>query len=88
MRGRHRARSIRPLLTLIVVLMATVFGLQVLVQSPPKASAGSYTPAGNWGGLDSVSPINATNLQKVRDWYQGGKPQVWGRYISDVSTTL
>ena len=76
------------MVALALVLVLTAFGLQTLVQSPPKASAGSYTPAGNWWAVDSVSPINATNMQKVRDWYQGGTPQVWGRYISDIGGAL
>ncbi len=86
--GRHRARAVRPLIALALVLMAAVFGLQTLVESAPKAHAGSYTPAGNWWGVDSVSPINAADLAAVRNWYQGGTPQVWGRYISDIGGAL
>lgn len=88
MRGRHRARAIRPLLALALVLACSVFGLQTLVQSAPKASAGSYTPAGNWWAVDSVDPVNAADLAAVRNWYQGGTPQVWGRYISDIGGAL
>jgi Domain of unknown function (DUF1906) len=88
MRGRHRARAVRPLLALALVLMCSVFGLQTLVQSAPHASAGSYTPAGNWWGVDSVDPLNAADLAAVRNWYQGGTPQVWGRYISDIGGAL
>jgi hypothetical protein len=90
MKGRHRARSFRSLAVLAIVLLLATFGVQTVVQlkSPPKASAGSYTPAGNWWGVDSVSPVNAADLAAVRNWYQGGTPQVWGRYISDIGGAL
>ena len=69
------------------MLLLSAFGLQTLVHTP-SVHAGSYTPAGNWWTVDSVDPVNAADLAAVRNWYQGGTPQVWGRYISDIGGAL
>jgi Rv2525c-like, glycoside hydrolase-like domain len=40
------------------------------------------TPEGMWWGVDSSGPITAAAIANVRDWYQGARPQFWGRYVS------
>jgi hypothetical protein len=41
------------------------------------------TPQGLWWGVDSTTPMSASVLDNVRDWYRGGHtPVVWGRYVS------
>lgn len=61
------------------------FGAQVAIADSAGADV---TPQGNWWAVDSVSRVNDASLNAVRAWYQGGTPQVWGRYISDISSSF
>jgi Domain of unknown function (DUF1906) len=52
------------------------------VSSAPSAGRpATVTPDGMWWGVDSAAPLNAATLGKVRGWYQGATPQMWGRYL-------
>jgi hypothetical protein len=82
---RHKP-SLPQAITALVACLALIFGVQVAqVATAGTASAGDTTPAGHWWAVDSVSQVNDANLAAVRAWYQGGTPQVWGRYISDLN---
>jgi hypothetical protein len=41
-----------------------------------------HTPGGMWWGVDSTGPITTAAIANVEDWYQGGRPQFWGRYVN------
>ena len=86
--GRHRARAIRPLVALPCsdgdsLRLADVSSNRrrkpTRVATRRPAIGGASTPS---------RPINAADLAAVRNWYQGGTPQVWGRYISDIGGAL
>jgi hypothetical protein len=36
---------------------------------------------GYWWGVDSTQPISPATIANVAGWYQGAKPQFWGRYL-------